>query len=289
MKICDFDNVEYQILVSPEDLAHVKLSMRLKCIPDLLPMGLKAVLDSTFGAALQDKPDSMYHITLKWDMAMLMKSPDLKKIVQQAAELKRTCLCAPVERCLEALAKDQAQNLKPMQIKYRSKESIFIVPNKDRVLVLLSLDLLGDADRAIASVFLGSFTEAQRKNQSAPAVLFNTKPPNELIAAFPGYKEDPSLVGYIFFTILKMHVDKPAKVQSCATLLTGFRTYLHYHVKGAKTYLQSRMRMRCELLLKVLNRANPDTASAESGVGRRNTALPASGGAAAAGKTFRKQ
>jgi actin related protein 2/3 complex subunit 2 len=172
-----------------------------------------------------------------------------------------------------------------MRQDYRFKESLFIVPNKDRVLVMLSLDFMGDTDRAIASVFLNQFTEAQRKLPAAPPVLFNVKPPTELLTAFPGLKEDPSLVGYIFFTVLKMHVDKPAKIRSAALLLATFRTYIHYHIKGAKTYLQSRMRMRCELMLKVLNRANPEAVAAESSAGRRNTNT---GAASGGGKTFRK-
>lgn len=288
VKICDFDDVEYHIVVTPEEKDFVQLSMRMRCAKDLMPMGLKTTLDQVFGSALQDKTEPLYDITLKWNMLEVQKSADWKKIIQNAAELRRIAMCSPLERCLDALAKDQAANLKPMQIKYRQKESIFVVPAKDRVLVMISLDFLGDTDRAVANVFLNSFTEAQRKMQNAPPVLFSQGMPTELKANFPTVKEDPSVLGYIFFTMLKMHVDKPEKVKNCAQLLASFRSYVHYHVKGAKTYLQSRMRMRCELLLKVLNRANPETASAESGAGRRNTTTNVGGVAAAVGKVFRK-
>lgn len=47
----------------------------------------------------------------------------------------------------------------------------------------------------------------------------------------------------------------PAKRAKTANALQSFRTYLQYHIKCAKSYFHSRMRKRCNDLLKVLNRA----------------------------------
>jgi len=277
IKICDFDDVEYNITVTPEDKDSVSLSMKLRCAKDLMPMGSKMVLDTVFGQALQDKPQQGYDVTLKWKLDSLKGNA---KLLQQAAELKRIVMCAPFERCFEALAKDSAGSLKPMVLKYRAKETIYLAPTADRVLVFFSIDFLNETDRAIAAVFLQEFQAAQRSNQAAPAVVFSRDAPGQL-KSVPGFKEDVSCVGYAMFTIFKMHVDKPEKIKNAATLLTNFRSYILYHVKASKTYLQSRMRMRVELMLKVLNRANPEAAEAEKNVGRRNTATVTT-------KTFRR-
>lgn len=42
-------------------------------------------------------------------------------------------------------------------------------------------------------------------------------------------------------------------------LLHMFRDYLHYHIKCSKVYVHSRMRAKAGDLLKVLNRARPQT------------------------------
>jgi len=244
------------------------LSMKLRCAKELMPMGAKAVLDTVYGQALQDKPENGYDVTLKWNIDKV--KDDSKKIIQQASELKKVVMGAPLERCFEALSKNQAGSLKPMIVKYRPKETLYLAPLADRVLVFFSIDFLNETDRAIAVVFLQEFQAAQQRVQQAPAVAFTKDPPGQL-KSVAGFKEEPSCVGYVMFTIFPMHVDKPEKIKNAAVLLTGFRSYLHYHVKGAKTYLQSRMRMRAELMLKVLNRANPEAAEAEKNVGRRNT------------------
>jgi actin related protein 2/3 complex subunit 2 len=241
--------------------------MKLRCAKDIMPMGAKLVLDQTFGQALQDKAESGYDLTLKLKIDSFKGNA---KLIQQAAELKRIVMCTPFERCFEALAKDQSASLKPMILKYREKETMYIAPSGDRIMVFFSIDFMNETDRAIATVFLQEFQAAQRSNQAAPAVQFSKDAPGQL-KSVPGFKEDVSCVGYLMFTLFKMHVDKPEKIRNAATLLAGLRTYIQYHVKASKTYLQSRMRMRSELMLKVLNRANPEVLEAEKAVGRRNT------------------
>ena len=48
------------------------------------------------------------------------------------------------------------------------------------------------------------------------------------------------------------------KKSAAITMLTGFRNYLHYHIKASKTYLHMRMRKKVVGWLKVLNRAVPE-------------------------------
>ena len=59
--------------------------------------------------------------------------------------------------------------------------------------------------------------------------------------------------GCVFFfyatAVLPQHVNTPAKLERVVTLLTGFRLYMHYHIKATKSYLHSRMRERVDKLL----------------------------------------
>jgi actin related protein 2/3 complex subunit 2 len=63
----------------------------------------------------------------------------------------------------------------------------------------------------------------------------------------------PCLLSVIF----QSHVSSVERLENSATLLQSFRTYLHYHIKAAKSYLASRMRLRVTALLKTLKEAKP--------------------------------
>jgi actin related protein 2/3 complex subunit 2 len=278
IKIADFDGVEYQILVDPDKKDEVNVSMKMRCAKDLMPMGTKMVLDTTFGQANLQNPLNGYDVTLKFSLANL--PADKPTLIRNCAELRYLVMGAPMSRCFDALSKDGAGSLKPMIINYRPKESIYIQPLADRILIFYSIDFFDDTDRAIATIFLQEFAEAQRRIQNAPAVSFTKEPPGQL-KSVPGFSEGKSCVGYVMFTVFKLHVDKPEKIKNATNLFIGFHAYLHYHIKAAKTQLQTRMRSRVEMLLKVLNRANPSAAEAEKAAGRRNTTTNTT-------KTFRK-
>ena len=62
---------------------------------------------------------------------------------------------------------------------------------------------------------------------------------------------------YFFSVIFQSHVSSVERLENSATLLQGFRTYLQYHIKAAKSYLASRMRLRVSKLLKTLKEARP--------------------------------
>ena len=54
-----------------------------------------------------------------------------------------------------------------------------------------------------------------------------------------------------------------AAADKTVNLIHTFRDYLHYHIKCSKAYLHSRMRARTSVLLKILNRARPETKTTE--------------------------
>ena len=52
-----------------------------------------------------------------------------------------------------------------------------------------------------------------------------------------------------YLAIFKTHVTTDEQREKAASLIQGFRNYLHYHIKCSKSYLHSRMRKRVDLLL----------------------------------------
>ena len=71
----------------------------------------------------------------------------------------------------------------------------------------------------------------------------------------------PSFSSYYFFPIVVLsprHLT-PANRAKTIDLIHLMRTYMHYHIKCMKAYLQMRMRAKTVDFLKILNRARPST------------------------------
>lgn len=68
--------------------------------------------------------------------------------------LKRNILGAPFEQCFEALQNGNASSLGPVQIPYRRNETIYVLPQADRIVIVYSVCFDDKTDQAIARVFL---------------------------------------------------------------------------------------------------------------------------------------
>ena len=276
IRLADFDDTEYHILVKPEDKSNCTVSMSQRALRDMWPMGTKAAAEKIYGKMMESKAEDRYDITLKFDLDNLPYPKE--QIIKTVSELKRNLMASTFMRAFDALNAGSTSTLKPMTVTYRKKEHMFIVPLADRILVSFSIYFEDETDAAIAYVFLQEMAEVQRRVNGAPSVVLAKEPPPEVVK-LPGFSLDSTLVGYISFQVLQSHV-AGKKADNVATLFAGFRAYLHYHIKASKSHLHSRMRNRVDDLLKVLNRANPEAEEAEKGSAAKNVA----GG----GKQFRK-
>ena len=57
-------------------------------------------------------------------------------------------------RCFGALVAGQAGSLPPIQIHYRKTETLYVVPQPDRIIIIFAVDFVDHTDVAIAKVFL---------------------------------------------------------------------------------------------------------------------------------------
>lgn len=117
------------------------------------------------------------------------------------------------------------------------------------------VDFIDATDKALARTFLQQFVEAQRSIRTAPTASFSREPPLEL--ANENILVNSDISGFLSFGFEERHVQGNLK-SVAITLLTGFRSYLHYHIKCSKTYLHMRMRKDVASWLQVLNRARPE-------------------------------
>lgn len=248
----DFDDVLFKICVAQETTNIVQVHIAIKNVEEMKKLGAQTVLDRLF-PGMEIAPAEHYNYALQFDCDNL--PCDATQFLNSISELKRHLLGGPLDRAFDALLANQAANLPRTSIEYRKAESMFIVPSSSKVVVIFQIDFNDITDRALARVFLQEFVEAQRAVRTAPPVNYSKEPPGELTGLVTTFNADTA--GFISFALEERHVSGNGK-EKAISLLTGFRNYLHYHIKCSKTYLHMRMRKRVAGWMQVLNRAVPE-------------------------------
>ncbi|KUF93733.1 Sulfatase protein [Phytophthora nicotianae] len=246
IRLCDFDDVQYDMSIVDNLLT---VSMAYPPYKSLEGLGAKQMFAARY-------PE--FQLVARRQVNVDVITPtNAASFIERISILKRNIMGSPFEQCFEALQNGNASTLGPVQIPYRRNETIYVLPQADRIVIVYSVCFEDKTDQAIARVFLQEFVDTRRTVNNAPPVAFGKDPPLELRGA-PGLRHSPDLVGYLSLAIFPTHVDTTEKRVKAATLVQGLRNYLHYHIKASKTYLHIRMRKRVDLLLQVLNRARPE-------------------------------
>lgn len=250
--VADFDGVLFHISNPEGDKGKIRVSISLKFYGDLLQHGLDKLLQSVYGEYLVD-PESGYDISVQFDYSSLPENRE--EWASKVALLKRNCFAAVFEEYFDYQQSGGQQ--KTAIIHYRDQETMYVSAGKDRVTVIFSTVFMDDDDVVIGKVFMQEFKEGRRGSQTAPQVLFShAEPPQELQSTDALTGDN---VGYITFVLFPRHFKDAGSREKTINLIHTFRDYLHYHIKCSKAYLHSRMRARTTALLKVLNRARPES------------------------------
>jgi len=253
----------------------VNVNMAVRSISELRQNGTQAYLDTIF-PGLEVQPEPGFDLCIRFDCDGLpARYSTPQSFLDSISNLKRHVIGAPMLEAFTSL-ENRSSSPKVVAIDYRLTtreveyadesgkvtktyghrlpEYLFLSSDAQKVTVVFYVDFSDTTDRAMARVFLQEFVEAQRTVRTAPPVSFSREPPGEIA----GLKFDwrPDAAGFISFSIEDRHI-KGDKKDAVATMLVGFRSYLHYHIKCSKTYLHIRMRKRVAGWLQVLNRSIP--------------------------------
>lgn len=178
-----------------------------------------------------------------------------EKLLQNVSEIKMLLFGGPLDAAFTSLAEKKVVSTKVVSINYRPKETMYICPTASKVVVVFKVDFDDVTDNALARIFLQQFVEAQRIIRTAPTASFSREPPLEIANESVEYTSETT--GFLSFGLEERHIQGDRKSTAIA-LLTGFRSYLLYHIKCSKTYLHMRMRKNVAGWLQVLNRARPE-------------------------------
>jgi len=250
VRLCDFDDVSYRIVIDAKAKNLLKVSMNLPCYSSIKDFGAEKELKAIYGSLVVD-PEAGSDITVQVD---LDKEEKKEEVIKNLTLLKPNIVGGVFKHFYLQLKNGEASD--PFKFDLRRDTTVYFIPDKDkkeRVVTVFGLDFTERVDKAVARVFLQEFVDARKTIGFAPPVQFGNVPPSELKAF--GITEPTGNLGFISFAILKDHVKSDDVITKIVNVLQSFRNYLQYHIKCSKSYFHARMRARARDLLKVLNRA----------------------------------
>jgi len=253
VRLCDFDDVSYRIVIDAKAKNFLKVSMNLPCYASIKDYGASAALQKIYGD-LSVTPEDGSDITIQVDLDKESKEEKKEEVIKNLTLLKPNIVGAVFKHFYTQLKNGEASD--PFKFDLRKDTTVYFIPDKDkkeRVVTVFGLDFHERVDKAVARVFLQEFVDARKTVGFAPPVQFGNTPPSELKAF--GITEPTGNLGFISFAILKDHVKSEEVITKIVNVLQSFRNYLQYHIKCSKSYFHARMRARARDLLKVLNRA----------------------------------
>jgi len=217
---------------------------------------------------MEAAPQPGYQITYMFALEQLPQEAAARdQLIEKISTIKRDVVGAALWVSLKALL----SGIKPPRpyyvIPFRPKETMYIVPSDDLVIVVYAISFENHVEQAIAKVFLQEVAISRRQSRDlmlAPSVTYSLEPPHELKSISPPIKPnvDPKFCGYVSLAISKRNVES-GRLEKVVTLTEGYRTYLMYHVQATKSQLHTRIRRRANSWLQVVHRAMPEKLNVE--------------------------
>jgi len=249
VRLCDFDDVSYRVVIDAKSKNILTVSMALPAFREIKDFGAQDAVTKAFG----DKAISAIE-NFDVSIQVNLDTEDKKEeTIKKISLIKPTVIGGVFRHFYTKLQKGEAPAA-PFKFNLRGDTTVYFIPDKDRVVTVFGLDFKDKVDKAVAKVFMNEFVDSRKTIGFAPPVSWGVTPPSEL-KTFGITEPIPGCLGFISFAILKEHVAKEDTLGRVVDILQGFRNYIQYHIKCSKSYFHSRMRARARDLLKVLNRA----------------------------------
>jgi len=270
VKADDFDGASFYVCVLPERKDILKVSLFVPCFPEINDgVGVKYFEEryaSIAGTSIE-QTEPNYSITVAVNLDQVSDDMATKdNIVKCLSEMKRDVNGAPLWICFRALLAGAKPPRSHYVIPYRPRETMYVVPSDDLVIVIYSVHFENHVEQAIAKVFLQEIVISRKQSKdlmTAPSVTYSPDAPHEL-KQIPGLDLKPpsDFIGYVSLAIHKRNVEG-GRLEKCVTLAEGYRAFLMYHVQATKSQLHTRIRRRSNSWLQVLNRAMPEKLTVE--------------------------
>ncbi|KAF0922996.1 hypothetical protein E2562_002204 [Oryza meyeriana var. granulata] len=233
-------------------------------------------------AEIIEPPKEGYALTLKLNFSGLTRPKDRIKAINQISLLQSVILSSQLKDMLGNLGSSGT-----MKLVYNQRDPFFVSKTPVKINAIFPMRFRDDTDLAIASSF---FQELQELGSTSsftrvPRCSWSPIPPPELRGEYVHHLTTNG--GFVSFDILARHV-KGGRAARTAWILLNFQSYVKYHIKVStqrstlvarvigvfsygngvvlltvesscaqctRSYIQSRMRKRLEIMTEVIDDA----------------------------------
>lgn len=251
ISLCDFDGCQYLVQSADSQAKNlVQVSISWPCYNDLKQFGVENRLKAEYGPHVIP-PVSGYDFSLQFDADAV---PDPDTFPEKIALIKRHVFAAPLNSIFEALDGKGGNVPDIVTIPYRKSEALYLKKTDgNRVVMIFSINFQDKDDIIYSDVFLKEFADTRKQISSAPPVMFSRRDPPLELKGVRGLQQGEDQ-GYVSFVIASGAAGSERRTKTIDNIIL-FRNYLMYHIKCAKAYLHTRMRVKTAAWLQVINRA----------------------------------
>ncbi|KAH6778075.1 hypothetical protein C2S51_009387 [Perilla frutescens var. frutescens] len=259
----EFGSVHYHVQHSASDPVYTYLSVSTPLLSQGLPISsqlphhtlemVKGICPEVMEAV--EPPNEGYQLTLKLDISKIpLQNKVSTKMISDIASVQAVVLSSQLKEILRnADSHEIALGIcKPIKLIYHPREPFFVIKQATKITAIFPMRFKEKEDVIIATAFfqelmdVGS-SEAFRK---APHCIWSAIPPPELRGE---QIEDLSTNGgFLTFDITSRHV-QGKKLEKTVWNLLNLYTFVKYHVKSSRGFIQRRMRMRLDKLVQPLH------------------------------------
>jgi len=177
------------------------------------------------------------------------------KYVEELSLFKRNFFASPYEKIFKIGSTGKLQISDKVEYAVSDNESVWLVPESDKINVFIGLNFDDITDKTIAKLILSEMEEAKKHVKESPSIqkMHADSVPDLLKTNFANSQllKQKYSNGLIGITLFKKHYEN----NSCATMFAQLRQYLKYHIHASKTYLHGRIRRRVAQLQRTNNQA----------------------------------
>lgn len=259
--LCDFDGCTYDVSSDQNTKTALIISISWPAFQDLKKFGVEARLKAIYGDLVVPPADG-FDFSLRFDVENPGATPD--DTIKKISLLKRHSFASVFNAAFESVdGKGSVPDL--ISVSYRRSETLYLKKSDGKFIIIFSMSFQDKDDIVYSDVFLKELSDTRRQINSAPPVLYSFREPPLEIAKEPGLTKGDNQ-GYVSF-VLAPGAAGSARREATIDNIMLFRNYLMYHIKCSKAYMHTRMRLRTEAMLLVVNRAKMK----EKGDGEKKT------------------
>ncbi|KAG2403599.1 Actin-related protein [Vigna angularis] len=200
-----------------------------------------------------------YQLTLKLNLNQIPRNKDYDKIIREISSVHSVILSSQLKEILWNVNSDDALQgmYKPIKLVYHPREPFFLIRQPQRIIAVFPIRFKEKSDVTIATTFFQELVDVGSSDKWAkvPPCSWSAIPPPELRGE--AFEDLSTNGGFFTFDISSRHVEGNRLDKTVWSLL-NFSTYVRYHVKSTKGFIQRRMRKRLESLVEVLHQTNSE-------------------------------